>query len=259
MRKKHYALATALGLCFGIAHAAPQITFTDLYTDVNGPGAYNRPPGSFINLDVIGTTAFDPGSVNVVATYSLDPAIQVSLDYTPAQGAISFYSYLAFISDMSLTGAWTVVATDQSGSTTVSLQAISNPQILPFVDNLRVTQSGTTPSISWDLPDLSGFDVDLVRLRVGHAASNATIFQINLPTISTTSFTMPSGVLQVGESYNFRVMLTDLDATGVENRSNTYTGNVTLVPEPSQYALLSLGLLALWSSTRRSKSRSATA
>ena len=99
---------------------------------------------------------------------------------------------------------------------------------------------------------MTGFDVDRIRLRI-HDSSGLQIYNRNMPSTATTSFTMPDGLLQVGQAYNFRLQLMDFDTNGFENRSNTFTGNVTLVPEPSQYALLSVGLFTLLALSRRHK------
>ena len=39
--------------------------------------------------------------------------------------------------------------------------ALAKPQQLPLVRNVRVAGKGATPRVSWQLPDLAGFDIDL--------------------------------------------------------------------------------------------------
>lgn len=126
---------------------------------------------------------------------------------------------------------------------------ISNPQLLPFVQDLQVIGTGATPTITWTLPDLAGFDVDAIRLRVWNDAKDDAILN-NLIAGTLTQFTVPSGVLLPGVPYIFAVVLQD-DATnpccgsGSENQSNTFTQSAYFVPEPGTGLLVMAGLLGL--------------
>lgn len=63
---------------------------------------------------------------------------------------------------------------------------------------------------------------------------------------------MPSGVLQAGGTYAFRVMLDDVASGQLENRSYTFTGPETLaIPEPETYALMLMGLAPVGVVARR--------
>ncbi len=109
----------------------------------------------------------------------------------------------------------------------------------------------------WGLRDLSAFDADRIRVRVTDAATGAQIFQSANLSTATTRYTIPEGVLTIGGTYEFRVMLDDLTGNSgdtireLENRSNTFSGLVSLVPEPGTLALVVAGLTGLAGTRRR--------
>ena len=96
-----------------------------------------------------------------------------------------------------------------------------------------MTGRGAEPRVSWDLPDLTGFDVDQIRVgirggkRVYERFLDLVYVSGDLPP-TTTAFAIPPGVLTSGERYVFEVMLEDLEGGTLQNRSLTYSEPYTV-------------------------------
>ena len=211
------------------------------------------PQGDFVQVaaGLLGASTSDPfASLTVTAVQGGSQA----LTFFPFTAPIIVDpTYLAFIPFLGApTGSWSITATDTTGPSLAMLSpAIANPQLVPYVTGISVSDQSTTPTVSWTLPGLAGFDVDQARIRVIDAVSEVQLFQQVLPT-AVTSFVIPPALLTPGGSYVYRVSLEDLelDTFGlhVENRSNAFS-NVSAVPEPGVLTLMigSMGAaLARW-------------
>ena len=114
----------------------------------------------------------------------------------------------------------------------VLTRRLANPQKVPLVNNLRVTGEGLEPRLSWELPDLAGFDIDRIRVavRAGRRVQGRFLEVVYISHAlppDATAFRMPAGVLVTGQSHIFQVMLEDLEDGELENRSLTFTAPYT--------------------------------
>lgn len=133
-----------------------------------------------------------------------------------------------------LMGSWRIVAErGEAKGTPVLTPVLVKPQEVPLVRNLRVTGGGAEPRLSWELPDLTGFDIDRIRVRVRggkllHERFMDILYISGALPPTATAFAIPPGVLASGERYVFEVMLEDLEGGALENRSLTYSEPYTV-------------------------------
>jgi len=224
------------------ASAAPVIQSTQFYTDRWGPSiGFPTLNGDYLHLFTQVLSPDLPADVSAVATQG---ALVRPLNFFTGP-IFAEKNFERFLTNTSLTGAWDLAVTDTSGTATGSFAAIADPQFLPLLQNVQVAANGTTPTVNWTLPDLSGFDVDSIRVRAVVAATGSQVFQSEALPTSATSFTLPTGILSLGTGYEFRIILDDLSGGLIENRSNTFSSvyvATAAIPEPETYALMLAGL-----------------
>jgi PEP-CTERM motif-containing protein len=133
------------------------------------------------------------------------------------EGYHVFYKFIDF--DPGLTGAWEIIPTDSTGTgPSTFTNALVEPEFVPLAENITVQGTSLGATVSWTLPNLAGFDLDGLHLRVIEAATGRHIWNLNtnLLPLQTTKFTAPPGVLQVGVDYVYWVALVDVEGTDVQ-------------------------------------------
>jgi hypothetical protein len=207
------------------------------------------PEGDFLSLYAAIRNPSTPDPISSLSVQATQGSLTVPLTFASTYGLVlegGNAPYTAFIPFAGVpTGSWTITATDSTGTSEPALTpAIANPQLLPFVTNITVSDTSAAPTVSWSLPDLTGFDVDRTILYIQDGTTEHFLFGWDLTT-ATTSFAVPRGFLVPGRSYLYAVELEDSHsgtfAGHTENSSFAFSG-VTRVPEP---AILMLLLAAL--------------
>jgi hypothetical protein len=144
-------------------------------------------------------------------------------------GQHPYQKYIDF--DPSLLGSWEIIPIDSTGiGPSEFTTAIAEPEFVPPVQNIRVGGTPMGSSVSWALPNLEGFDVDIAFVRIIEAVSGNPVYNSPPLPFHTTSFEPPAGELQYGVDYAYRIMLNDYEGDFPENRSNTFS-------EPFRYSV----------------------
>jgi hypothetical protein len=105
------------------------------------------------------------------------------------------------------------------------------PEFLPVPEGISVQGTPIGASVKWTLPDLTGFDVEYVQVRIVQLAPLAEVFASNFFPVHTTSFHAPAGVLHTGVEYVYQVALEDIEGFYEENRSSALS-------EPFRFTIL---------------------
>lgn len=193
------------------------------------------------DLQVFGAM-ISPYGTGTTATATQGETIY-ALNFSPSQLFPSEYNKVIPF-DGTLTGAWSINAMRGEESVTVMTTAILNPQLLPFVENLQVIGSGPAPTVSWTLPDFTGFDVDALRVRVYDDVTNTMVFRSSTLATTTTEYTIPEPLLLPGGRYVFAVDIDDFEGGWVENRSRTHTQTPYVTAWDMNSSAISLGSVA---------------
>jgi hypothetical protein len=110
-----------------------------------------------------------------------------------------------------LTGSWSLTATSGAETVTATTPAPGNVASMPFANNVTISGTGLSPTISWANPPSATVD----RVQIGifddeqpKAPRKPIIFETGLAGIAT-SFAVPAGVLIAGHRYVARVELVE--------------------------------------------------
>lgn len=217
--------AFVLLLTYSLAPAAGHLTITNLeqYTENRGWNEAGVGPTYQI---VVNATVVPSGFPTLV--FAEQGAVREPATHFPLTSAPDLYAHWKRF-DPAFTGAWRIVAERGDAKVATALTPVlARPQQVPLVTNLRVAGKGAEPRLSWQLPDLEGFDVERIRVAVrGGTRVHGRFLSVlyvsgDLPP-TATGFRIPAGVLARGERYVFQVMLEDLEGGQLENRSLTFS------------------------------------
>jgi hypothetical protein len=184
-----------------------------------GPNSVSSTPKGGDRL-ILGANVTPAGTTTTVKATQGTTVRQLS--FSPQR--VSPAQYVAnLLYDANLTGSWAITATRGTESVGSGTPAILAPQLLPLMTDLQVVGSGLTPKLTWILPDLTGLDVEKLRVRVYDDVTNNNIFVSEQLPLSTTEYPIPQGFLAQDGQYIFAVELQDLEGVQLENSSRTFT------------------------------------
>lgn len=256
MRNRVHLVMTALLTWHLSAAAAPSINSASFATDIRVPNSGFTGLQTLWNVNVAGagpcsgiSASFSRGGQTYALKLNADPVFE---NCNFSEASFTFPNPASLLSFAGATSPWSYTITDSTGSTTGLFPLIASPSILPFAQNVAVSDNSKRPKISWALPDLSAFDVDRVRLRVlDEDQSGLIIHQADLAPDSD-SYLIPAGVLEANHRYTYVVMLDDIENGLLENRSRVRSpAPIAAIPEPGTFAMLATGVLAVAGMARR--------
>ena len=222
-------LLVALLAC-AVASPAEEITITRLerFTDNRGWNeAGHGPTHQFVVTATVAPSGFP------TLVYAEKDGARQPLTHFAQPGAPDLYVLWQRF-DPAASGSWRIVAErGDARATPVSTPVLATPRQVPLASNVRAAGKGAQPRLSWQLPNLAGFDIDRIRVAVlggkrVHGRFMSTLYvSAELPP-SAKAFKIPPGLLAPGERYIFQVMLEDLEGGKLENRSLTYSAPYTV-------------------------------
>ena len=182
--------------------------------------------------DSVGADSVTPSAgTTVTATQS---TFTYNLNFIGGPGTAlpnQFYANLPL--DPSLTGSWTLTATNPNELTSAVAQtpALNVPNPPPLATGVTLSGDGLAPTVTWSVPPNSSATTETVF--VYEQGLPAHVFgSPNLPA-GTGSYTLPAGALTAGNLYSIAVQ-EDVDANGttghLESRSRSFTAYDTATP-----------------------------
>ena len=236
--------------CLGAPIVNSSVFFVDRRAPTTVPG-FESPGSERTQWSINVTTGGACSDVSVVASRPGSTPFSLFLNPDPifsncdfSRLSISWPTVADLLSFAAQTNPWSYTVSDGSGSVTGLFPLINDPDAVPFATDILVSDSGTTPTVSWTLPDLTSFDIDRIRLRITDTESGLSVFQAILDP-DATSYTFDPGILQAGSNYFYRVLIEDLENGLLENRSVATSSDATRVPEPGTLVLVAAALMAL--------------
>jgi hypothetical protein len=221
--------ALAIVVLSTTAPLAQEVKISDVghFTENRGPNE----AGIHAAYQVVVTAAVVPSDFPT-RVFAEQAGVRQAMWLLPVSAAPNAYVYLRRL-ELGLTGSWRIVAELGEGTATAWTPVLAKPQEVPLVRNAQVTGRGAEPLVTWEVPDLTRFDVD--RIRVGIRGGKRLYERfLDLVYVSgdlsptATAFLVPPGVLALGERYIFQVMLEDLEGGVLANRSVTFSEPYTV-------------------------------
>ena len=208
------SIGALLGMLFTISIQAAPVSFTPyffrthiMHSDRNTENLLAIGANSVTPMQNTSATATQ-GAMNVALTTFGASELGVRLPYNPDQ-----------------VGSWTITAINGPDTTTHVTNDVAGVQALPFVSNINLSGSLLAPILTWVLPVTS---VPYTRIRIRIQAGGAIVFTSNFLPVNTTTYTLPSGVLQLDRDYILRIMLEEGRNGNLVNRSDVLVAYMTL-------------------------------
>jgi hypothetical protein len=181
-----------------VDNTSPFFTYAVVYKRLDSDGIWTAL--EFRVIDPNGTVPNTINSITVTGPGGFSQTLGKS-DYDPA-----FNEYYRIVSGSPTDGIYTFTVTDSDGRTATTYDYVAASNV-PFVaiNTFQASGNSLSPRLSWSVPSYNGSSI-YFRVRIIDTEGNPVW---SSGRISSTSETVPSGILQEGVSYRWQVRTGD--------------------------------------------------
>ena len=272
IRVRRYAVAgVALAICL-TAHAAEAASISFVSANVWRADRTANPIG-FPSLALVPWVEVDTsGNVNDTTVTASSGSVSLNLTRIASGALIDLY-FAQTAYDTSLTGDWTITATNTTGTTdTVSRTrpAFIPVDAMPFVTSIGITGTGTNLTVDWTVGADGLARLDQQQVSVWDITNPLAPFTAQFFGLGSAARQVTLTNLVAGRTYAVEINQVDINANGFTDAfsGNWVTGwtpvagqaplGQTAVPEPATISLLLTGLAGAGVRRLRQRRKSGT-